>query len=193
MDQVRLLPTQWHCDHAPVDRPASSSSNPIRWRPRADPVQKQDPGERTTKKGLTNPGPLQKRGYPCWYRYLATAESQITTITWLSNSMPAGAPRLFFPSGHRQLIIRALRQRREVPTFRRSKIPAASLSRYPFYFLFLAFFLAVFLPAFEDFLEVFGAFFGARRVFKANGCGGPTSPGSAGGVLGSPGRLGSIS
>src|SRR3984893_2378648 len=62
MDQVRPLPTKWHCDHATVDRPASSSSNPIRWRPRADPVQKQDPGERTTKKGLTNRGPLQKGG-----------------------------------------------------------------------------------------------------------------------------------
>ena len=39
-----------------------SSSNPIRWRPRADPVQKRDPGERMTQKGLTIEGPLQKGG-----------------------------------------------------------------------------------------------------------------------------------
>jgi hypothetical protein len=70
MDQVRPLPTQWHWDHAPVDRPALSSSNPIRWRPRADPVQKQDPGERTTKKGLTNRGSLQK-----WVSLIVADES----------------------------------------------------------------------------------------------------------------------
>src|ERR1700682_6735866 len=39
-----------------------SSSNPIRWRPCADPVQKRDPGERITQKGLTIEGPLQKGG-----------------------------------------------------------------------------------------------------------------------------------
>jgi hypothetical protein len=38
-----------------------SSSNPIRWRPCADPVQKRDPGERITQKGLTNGSPLQKQ------------------------------------------------------------------------------------------------------------------------------------
>jgi hypothetical protein len=37
-----------------------SSSNPIRWRPCADPVQKRDPGDRITQKGLTFRGPLQK-------------------------------------------------------------------------------------------------------------------------------------
>ena len=43
-----------------------SSSNPIRARPRDDPVQKQDPGETDHRKwnqGLTNQGPLQKPGW----------------------------------------------------------------------------------------------------------------------------------
>jgi Transposase len=34
----------------------------IRWRPSADPVQKREPGEWMTQKGLTNQGPLQKDG-----------------------------------------------------------------------------------------------------------------------------------
>ena len=47
-------------DHAQLDWPASSSSNPIRWRPRADHGQKSDPAIGQRKKGLTNRGPLQK-------------------------------------------------------------------------------------------------------------------------------------
>ena len=35
-----------------------SSSDPIRWRPRADPVQKQDPGDRTTQKGIDQSRPV---------------------------------------------------------------------------------------------------------------------------------------
>src|SRR5436305_12155241 len=63
MDQVRPLPAKWLCEHAFVDWPASSSSNPIRRRPCADPVQKHDPGDWITlKKGLTARGPLQKGG-----------------------------------------------------------------------------------------------------------------------------------
>src|SRR4030095_2130135 len=39
-----------------------SSSNPIRWRPCADPVQKRDPASGQRKKGLTDQRPLQKGG-----------------------------------------------------------------------------------------------------------------------------------
>src|ERR1700683_1000378 len=65
-------------DHVNVDWPALSSSDPIRWRPRADPVQKQDPGERDPrkwKKGLTHQGPLQK---PAWSVAKCGAESPQT-------------------------------------------------------------------------------------------------------------------
>jgi hypothetical protein len=65
MDQVRPQSGKWHCDHAFVDWPTSSSMNPIRRRPRADPVQKQVPGDRMTQKGLTYRGPLQKPGFWC--------------------------------------------------------------------------------------------------------------------------------
>src|SRR5262249_31793853 len=44
-----------------VDWPALSSSDPIRWRPRADPVQKHDPGEmdpRKWKRGIDKPRPV---------------------------------------------------------------------------------------------------------------------------------------
>ena len=61
MDQVRPLPTQSALRPRVRRLVGLSSSNPIRWRPRADPVQKRDPGERTTQKGLTNRGPLQKK------------------------------------------------------------------------------------------------------------------------------------
>src|SRR6266536_6680054 len=60
MDQVRPLPTRSPREHAERRLVDLSSSNPIRWRPCADPVQKRDPGERITQKGLTNRGPLQK-------------------------------------------------------------------------------------------------------------------------------------
>ena len=40
-------------NRASVDRPTCSSSNPIRWRPSADPGQKRDPGDRTeAQKGI---------------------------------------------------------------------------------------------------------------------------------------------
>jgi hypothetical protein len=51
-------------DHAQLDWSASSSSNPIRWRPRADHGQKSEPAKGQRKKGLTNRGPLQKRHDP---------------------------------------------------------------------------------------------------------------------------------
>src|SRR5207247_1000272 len=62
MDQVRPLPTRSPREHAQRRLVDLSSSNPIRWRPCADPVQKRDPGERITQKGLTDRGPLQKGG-----------------------------------------------------------------------------------------------------------------------------------
>src|ERR1700676_3165646 len=62
MDQVRPLPTRSLREHAKRRLVDLSSSNPIRWRPCADPVQKRDPGERTTQEGLTNRGSLQKGG-----------------------------------------------------------------------------------------------------------------------------------
>jgi hypothetical protein len=43
MDQVRPQVGQWHCDHAYRDWPAYPHSDPIRWRPCADPGQKHDP------------------------------------------------------------------------------------------------------------------------------------------------------
>ena len=43
MDRARLHITAWRsCDHAHLDWSARSSSDPIRWRPRADPVQKRE-------------------------------------------------------------------------------------------------------------------------------------------------------
>src|SRR5437899_9659778 len=62
MDQVRPLPTRSPREHAQRRLVDLSSSNPIRWRPCADPVQKRDPGEWITQKGLTDRGPLQKGG-----------------------------------------------------------------------------------------------------------------------------------
>src|SRR5450631_514004 len=61
MDQVRPQPIPWP---KPRERRlvGLSSSDTIRWRPCADPVQKRDPGDRMTQKGLTNRGPLQKDG-----------------------------------------------------------------------------------------------------------------------------------
>src|SRR5919201_6916373 len=57
-------PSSGASDHAKRRLVGLSSSDPIRWRPRADPVQKQDPGERyDAKKGLTFEGPLQKDGW----------------------------------------------------------------------------------------------------------------------------------
>src|SRR5437588_5238571 len=61
--KVRPQCGSWHRTTHNVDWPALSSSDPIRWRPRADPEQKHDPGERTLASGnmgLTNQGPLQK-------------------------------------------------------------------------------------------------------------------------------------
>jgi hypothetical protein len=44
-----------------LDWPASSTySNPIRWRPRADPGQKREFGDWVAQEGLTSRGPLQK-------------------------------------------------------------------------------------------------------------------------------------
>src|ERR1700688_3030147 len=63
MNQVRPLPTRSLREHAKRRLVDLSSSNPIRWRPCADPVQKRDPGEWTTQKGLTDRGPLQKARY----------------------------------------------------------------------------------------------------------------------------------
>ena len=50
MDQVRpqYPPPRRTDDRAPLDWPARSSSDPIRWRPRADPGQKQDTGDWNT-------------------------------------------------------------------------------------------------------------------------------------------------
>src|SRR4029078_736480 len=62
MDQVRPLPTRSLRKARERRLVDLSSSNPIRWRPCADPVQKRDPGERITQKGLTIEGPLQKGG-----------------------------------------------------------------------------------------------------------------------------------
>ena len=45
MDQVRPPSGMWHHDHAHRRLADLSSSNPIRWRPRADPGQKQVPGD----------------------------------------------------------------------------------------------------------------------------------------------------
>ena len=49
-------------DHALLDRPTCSSSYPIRWRPRADHGQKRGRRkDQSSKRGLTNQRPLQKR------------------------------------------------------------------------------------------------------------------------------------
>ena len=48
-------------DRASVRLAGRSSSDPIRWRPRADPGQKQDTGDRISSKGIDTRGPLQKR------------------------------------------------------------------------------------------------------------------------------------
>ena len=65
MDQARPRKCQrrHQGNRALLDRPTSSSSNPIRWRLGADPGQKRDPGDRieAPKEGLTTDGPLQKR------------------------------------------------------------------------------------------------------------------------------------
>jgi len=45
-------------DHAQLDWPASSSSNPIRWRPYADHGQKSDPAKGQRKKGIDYPRPV---------------------------------------------------------------------------------------------------------------------------------------
>ena len=58
-----------------------SSQDPIRWRPRADPVQKQVPGDRTTQKGLTNRGPLQK-----WMTQRGIDQSRPVTEGWVERS-----------------------------------------------------------------------------------------------------------
>ena len=50
MDQVRPLIAEWHYDHASPRLVGLSSTDTIRWRPRADPVQKQVPGDRITQK-----------------------------------------------------------------------------------------------------------------------------------------------
>ena len=65
MDQVRPQPGSWQQTTLNVDWPTYPLSNPIRWRPSADPGQKHDPGGREARKrkeGLTNRGPLQKPG-----------------------------------------------------------------------------------------------------------------------------------
>src|SRR5437879_13513383 len=62
MDQVRPLPTESALRPRVRRLVGLSSSDPIRWRLRADPVQKRDPATGQRKKGLTNRGPLQKGG-----------------------------------------------------------------------------------------------------------------------------------
>src|SRR4030095_15241094 len=62
MDHVRPLPTRSPREHAQRRLVDLSSSNPIRWRPCADPVQKRDPASGQRKKGLTDQRPLQKGG-----------------------------------------------------------------------------------------------------------------------------------
>src|SRR5271169_5833190 len=59
MDQVRPHDTQRRRldDRALLDWPTRSSSDPIRWRPRADPGQKQDTGDRImAQKGVDHLG-----------------------------------------------------------------------------------------------------------------------------------------
>src|ERR1700754_2313879 len=69
MDTVKPHTAQWHCDHAPLDWLAASSSDPIMWRPGADHGQKRDPAAGRRKKGMTNQGPLQKN-VARWLRWL---------------------------------------------------------------------------------------------------------------------------
>ena len=52
MDWVRPQVVPWHHDHAYLDWPTHSSSDPIRWRPCADPGQKQELGDWMTQKGI---------------------------------------------------------------------------------------------------------------------------------------------
>ena len=61
-------------DHAQLDWSASSSSNPIRWRPRADHGQKSEPAKGQRKKGLTNRGPLQKSMFRSFVRIACMPE-----------------------------------------------------------------------------------------------------------------------
>src|SRR5438874_12577027 len=85
MDQVRPLPTRSPREHAQRRLVDLSSSNPIRWRPCADPVQKRDPGERITQKGLTDRGPLQKGGQ-------SVACPPLAITTWIDGGHGARAP-----------------------------------------------------------------------------------------------------
>src|SRR5581483_6686939 len=61
MDAVRPLIRQWHKPRA-RSLAGRILSDPIRWRPCADPVQKREPAAGRRKKGLTNQRPLQKGG-----------------------------------------------------------------------------------------------------------------------------------
>src|SRR5512139_1047067 len=59
--KVRPPSGPWHQTTLNVDWSTLSSSDPIRWRPRADPVQKHDPGERNPRKwkcGIDKPRPV---------------------------------------------------------------------------------------------------------------------------------------
>jgi hypothetical protein len=61
MDQARPHVTQrrhTHDDRALLDWPTCSSSDPIRWRPSADPGQKQDTGDRIMAQGIDQAGPV---------------------------------------------------------------------------------------------------------------------------------------
>src|SRR5205085_5225995 len=59
------------CSAAPQVKPRAfrlagrSSSDPIRWRPGADPGQKQDTGDRITLKGVDTQTPVTEEHFPC--------------------------------------------------------------------------------------------------------------------------------
>ena len=71
MDQVRPQPIPWP---KPRERRlvGLSSSHPIRWRPCADPVQKRDPGDRMTQKGIDQSRPVTE-GWVELLRYPSSA------------------------------------------------------------------------------------------------------------------------
>ena len=78
MDWVRPQVVPWHHDHAYLDWPTHSSSDPIRWRPCADPGQKQELGDWMTQKGIDLSRPVTEAHFGLTPKKYQSGETDIT-------------------------------------------------------------------------------------------------------------------
>src|SRR5215204_2175927 len=92
MDQVRPLPIQSALRPRTRRLVGLSSSDPTRWRPRADPVQKRDPGEDDDAKGIDQSRPVTE-GWAKARSAVPTRMINESSLRWWARRLRRLCPR----------------------------------------------------------------------------------------------------